>query len=84
MNRSGLRTRLRNPSLKAKPEKYTPTAIRQGRPTMSLAGTMHMRGGPHIGSLTPVFPLQWNKWPTWFSTRVIIIPSQWPRRKHSE
>lgn len=35
-------------------------------------------------SPTPVLPLQWNKWPMWFSTQVTITSSRWPPRKRSE
>ena len=56
-------------------------AIREGRPTMSPG---RWQAGPRTESPYPDLPLQWNKWPTWFSTRVIITSSRWLRRKHSE
>lgn len=62
----------------AEPERCTQMATGEGRPTRR--GRQPRRTSPRAASLPP--PFAGSKWPTWFSTRVIITSSRWLRRKH--
>lgn len=73
---------LRKPSLRST---FKESLEREDQPHPQKA-RQHLAGAWRTArrSLTPALPLQWSKWPMWFSTRAIITSSRWPRRKRSE